>query len=1054
MKRILLFLVALCLCIKGFSQAPPFLDDVVLWYNADSSDYQLNEPATLLQDIINSNNATEGNATLRATFDSIAGIGRVYSFDNTTRYTTPSLEFKTFIGLFKNTGNDNSRLFNRNSSVNGVFFTTDNLRLNYSGSGSGGTVDIPTDFNEWILLMVTTSTENEANFARINFSQTSLPVGQELMSGVIRIGNPTGSFTGYLKEFVYLDRVISESEAVEIENYYTNIYAPPLYLGSEIYTSDFCPVQIGVSERYLSWTWSTGQIGDSLTITKSGKYWVDAIDIFGRHLTDTVNVQFPGNFISPFALCAGSDSLYDPGLDAFDITWQDGSTGFDYLITEPGEYYLTVNDTSGCSYSDTLQVSADLFPIETALGYNTPFCLGNELYLSSGFAEAETYTWSTGEETAFISPTISGTYWVEATNANGCVGRDTVDLVIAGAAPVVEFTNGTACEANAVVFTDQTDDEGSGIVNQTWVAGDALGVDSLQGGVVEYTFPATGSYPIELTVLLANGCSGTGRDTVVVHPLPVVGFNFDSVIPCAGNEVAYESQSGVPGNDTISAYHWLFGNGTTDTGIVGTTVFENLGVNTVQLSITTSAGCVDSLLSNVVVLGSPVADFDWSPVCVGMPTVFEENVNTTESGPVFYNWQFGDGFFSNFPNTSHVYQNAGVYNVKLTATGNDFGGAGCTHQITKQIRVYNAPTGNIATADACLGDAVLLTDLTQPVELDGVGDYVDSREWVLPFGYGQGPISVGGDSVQVWLGAEAGSYVVQLHFTTAAGCTGSASANVDVLELPEASFTLSVPEVAPPFAVVPNNTSSSAEGYVWLMNGIVVSTDAEPELAFPDSGWYEVMLVATNSLGCNDTTAIEIEVIYPVYDLGLVDIRYTISNNRLALRAVLANNGNVTIRSFRMDVQLGLSGNSNQVMEFEIDPGEVKEFVLPQDIEFLAARDLPYVCMEVGILPLVEVDLENNALCIGLEKEKAVFIDPYPNPVSGVVKLGFVLPHAGAVSVRISDASGREVDDILMALPAGYSLVEYDMESFSDGVYYFGYNYFGEEVVKRVLVVE
>src|SRR5690606_23957548 len=136
-----------------------------------------------------------------------------------------------------------------------------------------------------------------------------------------------------------------------------------------------------------------------------------------------------------------------------------------------------------------------------------------------------------------------------------------------------------------------------------------------------------------------------------------------------------------------------------------------------------------------------------------------------------------------------------------------------------------------------------------------------------------------------------------------------------------------------------------------------VSTHTETELAVPDTGWYDVMLVATNSCGCNDTTALGIEVIFPVYDLGLVDIRYTISNNRLALRAVLANNGNVSIRSCRMDVQLGLSGNSNQVMEFEIDPGEVKEFVLPQDIEFLAARDLPYVCMEVGILPLVEVDL-------------------------------------------------------------------------------------------------
>lgn len=685
------------------------------------------------------------------------------------------------------------------------------------------------------------------------------------------------------------------------------------------------------------------------------------------------------------------------------------------------------------------------------------FCLGNELYLSSGFAEAETYTWSTGEETAFVSPTGSGTYWVEATNANGCVGRDTVEVVIAGAAPVVEFTNGTACEANAVVFTDQTDDEGSGIVNQTWVAVDALGVDSLQGGVVEYTFPATGSYPIELTVLLANGCSGTGRDTVEVHPLPVVGFNFDAVIPCAGNEVAYESESGVPGNDTISAYHWLFGNGTTDTGIVGTTVFENLGVNTVQLFITTSAGCVDSLLSNVVVLGSPVADFDWSPVCVGMPTVFEENVNTTESGPVFYNWQFGDGFFSNFPNTSHVYQNAGVYNVKLTATGNDFGGAGCTHQITKQIRVYNAPTGNIATADACLGDAVLLTDLTQPVELDGVGDYVENREWILPFGYGQGPISVGGDSVQVWLGAEAGSYVVQLHFTTAAGCTGSASANVDVLELPEASFTLSVPEVAPPFAVVPDNTSSSAEGYVWLMNGIVVSTDAEPELAFPDSGWYEVMLVATNSLGCNDTLSRHYTVVNPYYDLGILDIRYALSGNRLTLRALLINNGNTTLAGFQMGLNLGLSLALTQQVDFTLLPGEVVEYTLPQMFDYLPERDLPYVCMEVNLHNMgvmYDGDPANDHYCISIDPIKPHFIPPYPNPATEVAKLGFVLPFSGTVNIDISDVNGKHLESFSRYFEEGYTLVPYDVSGYARGVYVFRYNFMGIEETHKVVIGE
>lgn len=869
---------------------------------------------------------------------------------------------------------------------------------------------------------------------------------------------PTVSLNGAIAEVGLFSFANDEEKLDQILVDLGSRYLPNIDLGEDVVLQpgESCSFDLSVADIYDSIRWSTGATTSEISITEPGEYFVVATGDYGFKVSDTIRVGFEENLIPTENLLCSYDSLeWDLGLaSGYSYTWSDGlETSESSRFLQPGNSYSVEISNGNCSITTpVVNIESDSYSETVELTENPNFCLGNELYLSSGFAEAETYIWSTGEETAFVSPTGSGTYWVEATNANGCVGRDTVEVVIAGAAPVVEFTNGTACEANAVVFTDQTDDEGSGIINQTWVAVDALGVDSLQGGVVEYTFPATGSYPIELTVLLANGCSGTGRDTIQVNPLPLVGFNFDTVIPCAGNEVAYESASGVPGDGTITGYAWSFGNGSTDTGIVGTTVFEEMGVNTVQLAVTTSAGCVDSLMSNVVVLGSPVADFNWEAVCVGMPTVLEEDVDTSESGPVFYNWQFGDGYFSNFPNTSHVYAQAGVYDVQLTATGNDFGGAGCVDKITKQVRVYAPPAGAATAGDGCLGDAVLFTDLTQPVVLGGVADFVESREWVLPFGYGQGPISVGGDSVQVWLGAEAGNYLVSLHFETEAGCTGSASANVDVLGVPEASFVLSVPEVAPPVVAVPENTSTDAEGYVWLVNGEVVSTDAEPELAFADSGMYSVMLVATNSLGCNDTTVQEVAVIDPVYDLGLVDIRYTVSGSRLALRAVLANNGNVPIRQFRMAVQLGLSGNTDQMMDFEIAPGEVKEFTLPQDFEYLASRDLPYVCITVGVLPLVEVDLENNALCIGLEKERVVFIDPYPNPGSGLFKLGTILPVPGRVTLRVIDSEGRELKSVFWDSDEGYSLHEVDLRDLSEGSYFLRYSFGGEEVVKRVVL--
>ncbi len=690
------------------------------------------------------------------------------------------------------------------------------------------------------------------------------------------------------------------------------------------------------------------------------------------------------------------------------------------------------------------------------LNNNPNFCLGNDLFLSSGFAEAETYNWNTGEDTPFIQPQTSGEYWVEATNANGCVGRDTVNVDIVGTAPTVDFTAGTACEDNAVVFTDGTFPEGATITGQDWNFNN--GQSTAEGGEVENVFPGTGDYPVELTVTLDNGCTGTGRDTVSVHPLPLVGINDDEVVPCRGNEVAFESQSGVPGNGTIASYAWTFGNGTTDTGVVGSTTFEETGTNTVQLAVTTTDGCVDSLLANVVVLGSPVADFDFDNVCLGQPVSFNENVNTDESGPVFYNWQFGDGFYSNFPNTSRLYAAPGVYDVTLTATGNNFGGFGCVDQITKEVRVYPPPTGAIATTDGCLGTGIEFTDLTQPVDLGGMTDPVVNRSWVLPFGNAQGPIALGSDSVEVWMPEVAGTYAVNFGFETEAGCSGTASGTVEVLDIPESAFTLEVPEKMPPLVVVPVNMSTDAEGYSWLLDGLVVSNAFEPELLFPDTGAYTVGLAAVNSLGCNDTSFQSVNVISPVYDIALLDIRYAVQGDRLVLKALLGNNGNTAIRDFRLNVQLGLSANVRSDESYTIPAGDVVEYTLPQDFEYLNSRDLPYVCMRVGLIVnggiVEEEDMDNNYLCVGLEKETAVFVDPYPNPGSGVVSLGFVLPSAGVVGLSVVDSEGREVYGIAWNLKEGYSLEKVDVSSFAEGMYVLRYSYGGETVVKKLVVAQ
>ncbi|MGB6037213.1 MAG: PKD domain-containing protein [Cryomorphaceae bacterium] len=984
--------------------------------------------------------------------DSLPILGRVFQFDVSTRYTTPSVAHKSFVALMRITDNTlNSRIMNTNASANGIFFTPEGVNVNFSGSGAGDVSFVESDLSPWIILIVTGEIGMD-NYIRINGNASPLTSESGFLEGVLRIGIPSNAFTGYLKEFILYDRFISQTEASEIENYFFDKYTDDINLGADITTSNFCPIKVGVSDRFVNPIWNSDIESDSLVITKSGAYSVEANDIFGRTYRDTIQITFPGEFISTFQICSNRDSLWTTNLEAFEVEWQDGTTTTDYLIEEAGEYFLTVTDSEGCTYtSETVVVTEDLFPNETELNENPNFCLGNDLFLSSGFAEAESYLWSTGEGAPFIQPQISGEYWVEATNGNGCVGQDTVQIDIVGVAPLAEFGFSPPCEENDVVFDDLTVPEGGTITDWNWTfENNAAGSSTDENP--EILYPSTGSYPVELTVTLDNGCTGTTRDTITVNPLPLV--NFSAPIVCAGNEVFFESQSGVPGNGTIALREWSFGNGTTDVGSIGSTTFETLGFTTVTHTVTTEDACVDSLVRNVEVLGSPIVDFDVEDVCIGQTVSFNENVDTSVSGPIFYNWQFGDGFFSNFPNTSHEYSQAGVYQVTLTATGNNIGANGCVDQETKEIRVYEPPTAEATASDACIGGVTELVDNTDWVTLAGEPDPVIARTWNIvdgPTGNQEG--FIGTDSVQTFIPAAAGTFDVLLETETASGCAVSTTESFLVQAIPSAAFTLTLPTIDPPFTGVPENLTEDGINYQWLINGAVVSSAFEPTLTFESAGEYAVWLVATNDLDCNDTAKAVYTVIVPEYDIELLDLAYQTQGNSLILNAIISNNSNVAVEVFDTEVNVGRDIQFTVESEVTIAPGDIIDYPLGSEIGYLPGRDLPYTCMRISNPNgAEESDTTNNYLCIGLNQRRATFAAPYPNPAKDEVKLTFVVPDDGPLNVEITAADGRAMESFVLELKEGLNTVDYPLIGWAEGMYFFKFSFRNQEEVHRLVV--
>ncbi len=98
-----------------------------------------------------------------------------------------------------------------------------------------------------------------------------------------------------------------------------------------------------------------------------------------------------------------------------------------HLFTAPGNYHVTLVITDNLS-SDTIVKMITIYPSPTVdLGSDTTICMGDSVVLDAQNPGA-TYLWSIGSTTPAINAYAPGEYWVRVTNANGCVGTDTINI--------------------------------------------------------------------------------------------------------------------------------------------------------------------------------------------------------------------------------------------------------------------------------------------------------------------------------------------------------------------------------------------------------------------------------------------------------------------------------------------------------------------------------------------------------------------------------------------------------------------------------------------------
>ncbi|HTF30572.1 MAG TPA: gliding motility-associated C-terminal domain-containing protein [Flavitalea sp.] len=128
------------------------------------------------------------------------------------------------------------------------------------------------------------------------------------------------------------------------------------------------------------------------------------------------------------ALCAGGIRTLDAGsFRAF--LWNNGSTAQKIPVSQMGKYFVRVTDGFGCSGSDTVIVDRILALPGRYLPGDASKCLYGLLELAP-LKNYTKYQWSTTSVDRSIKVKNPGLYWLEVTDENNCIGRDSLQITL------------------------------------------------------------------------------------------------------------------------------------------------------------------------------------------------------------------------------------------------------------------------------------------------------------------------------------------------------------------------------------------------------------------------------------------------------------------------------------------------------------------------------------------------------------------------------------------------------------------------------------------------
>lgn len=470
--------------------------------------------------------------------------------------------------------------------------------------------------------------------------------------------------------------------------------APTVSLGNDVNLCNGAPnATLNATGQPLNstfvWFNQNGQIANetnsSLLATASGTYWVVVTAANLCTASDTVLVSITNNLP---VVDLGNANQTNCGT----LTLNAGNPGSTYLWSVSGQTTqtiditnstnnITVAVTNACGTTTSSAVNITILQgASVSLGNDVNICGGPQnVTLTANTSEVNpTYAWFNGgtlmplETNQTLVTSVSGSYSVVITSANGCTGTDTVLVSITNNLPIVDL-GGNQSNCNSVTF-----DAGNPGSTYLW----SVNSQTTQTITISQTTP-------NISVQVTNACGTTTSASVNATILPTPNINLGADITQCGGVVSLNAGIGFTG------YNWF--NLSNPSVSIGNTA--NISVNsagTYAVSVTNGT-CTDSdtIIVNyssqlpTVNLGGP---YD---ICFGTATLDAGNPGST------YLWND----INNSTTQQLVVNTSGTF----TVTVSNFCGSASGSAV---VNILNATPATITASGPttfCQGGSVVLT---------------------------------------------------------------------------------------------------------------------------------------------------------------------------------------------------------------------------------------------------------------------------------------------------------------------------------------------------------